>query len=235
MVKIIFTGLVVVRTKRRLFIIDKVLQALSADDLEDVFAYSLFEEGQRFIFFRLPETCFIFDELNGRWHERISTFTNNEGLSENIGWRVSNIIRAFGRTIVADVLDGRIGVLDKNVYTEYDNDRVQRTVVPPNFEAQNETFFIPTIELTMKQGVGNEDEPDPKVRLSWSRDGGATFSPERARAVGKVGERKRRPIWNRNGRFSKMATPKFEFSAPCEFVAIRADAKVIVGNPRYAS
>jgi hypothetical protein len=210
--------------------IDKALQALSDDDLADVFAYSSFEDGQRFIFFRLPDTCFVLDEINGRWHERISTYINNEGLSEDIGYRVSGLIRAFGRTFVADVLDGRIGEIDKNVYTEYENARVQRRLITPPFEAQNEAFFMPRVELTMESGVGNSDEPDPQIRMSFSEDLGATFSPERSRDV-----RKKRQIWRRNGRFSKASVIQWEFSAPCKFVAIRADAKVIVGSPRYAS
>jgi len=52
----------------------------------------------------------------------------------------------------------------------------------------------------MEAAVATPDAPDPQVRLSHSDDGGKTFSPEKSRSFGKVGEFNKRAIWRRNGR-----------------------------------
>lgn len=41
--------------------------------------------------------------------------------------------------------------------------------------------------------------PEPKVMVSLSYDGGKTFAPWVERSLGKVGEYKRRVVWNRLG------------------------------------
>jgi hypothetical protein len=58
------------------------------------------------------------------------------------------------------------------------------------------------VQLVFQQGVGlaSGQGYDPKVMLQWSDDGGRTWSSERWRALGKMGEyRKRGPTWNALG------------------------------------
>lgn len=219
--------------------IDKQLQQLTDDQIEDIVGWAEARDGAFFIGFRLPDegpvkTAFVYNENNNRWHERTSRFVDTDTVTKTVGWRVSAIITAFDRTIVTDTLDGRVGELDSDVFTEYEQTNVQRELITMPFNNQMDTFFLPAIELTMESGVGNTDIPDPKIRLSISRDG-KTFSPERVRKMGKVGNYKRRIIWRSNGRVPRLAVFKWEFSEPCKFVIIRADAKIRAGNPRYAA
>lgn len=214
--------------------VDSLIQGVTDDELEDIFSWSYSEEGAFFIGFHLPDTTIIYDEINGRWHERTSEVLVR-GETTTIGWRVASMVTAFGDVLVGDTIDGRIGTLNTDLFTEYDDDRIKRRIITQPFGNQNDTFFMPSLELTMESGVGNAAEPDPQVRLSISRDGGSIYSPERTRGVGKTGERKRRQIWNKNGRISRTDVLQWEFSAPCKFVAIRADARLKAGVQRYAA
>ena len=74
----------------------------------------------------------------------------------------------------------------------------------------------------MEQGVGNLTE-EPTVRLTWSDDGGRTFSDEIFRTLGKIGNYKRRCIWYRLGRAPRYRIFRFEFSDKFKFSATRLD------------
>ena len=60
--------------------------------------------------------------------------------------------------------------------------------------AENELFMESGAGLTSGQGS------DPQIRISYSDDGGRTFSAERARSFGKIGEYNKRIVWRRLGR-----------------------------------
>ena len=87
----------------------------------------------------------------------------------------------------------------------------------------------------MDAGAGNAQVVDPQIRLSISRDGGRSFSYERPRGIGKVGEFQRVAVWNRNGGVTSQAVLKFEWSEPAKFTILRLDAKIKSGNVRYAA
>ncbi len=51
----------------------------------------------------------------------------------------------------------------------------------------------------METGVGNGDVEDPQIILQYSNDGGHTWSNERWKSMGKIGEYGKRIRWNRLG------------------------------------
>jgi hypothetical protein len=83
------------------------------------------------------------------------------------------------------------------------------------------------IELTVESGVGNADRPDPVITMDMSDDGGKTFSYQRARKIGKIGETNKRLVWYKNGRFPRFRVLRFMLSDPVKAVIIRLDADVI--------
>jgi hypothetical protein len=212
--------------------IDKTLQRV--DDPSSIVSWSYSKDGAIFIGFRLPDTTLVYDETNNLWHERQSRYTSGTGVEYKVGWRCSSLCAAYNNVYVGDSLDGRIGTIENESFSEYTDDNIIRTIVTQPFIDQMDSFFLPTLELTMESGVGNATSTDPKIRLSISRDGGRSFSPERSRGIGPVGDFGRRAIWNRNGKFSQSAVFKWEWSEPATYQVIRADAKIKKGLPRYS-
>lgn len=210
--------------------IEGALQSLSDDEISDIYAVSYAENGAYWVGFHLPGTSFYFNEVNGRWQERQS-----ESDANILGWRVSSIVEAYGRLYVGDTQSGIIGTIENSVYTEYGND-ILRTLVTAPFAIEQNVFFLPQMELTMEGGTADEaDAPEPKIRLSISSDGGRSFTEPRIRSLGRVGDVRRRIIWNRNGRFPKTAVLKFQFSSPTKFVIVRLDVLLVPGVPRFAA
>ena len=190
--------------------IDNLLQDLTDDELSQVFAWSYAEKGAYFVGFTLPSTCVVIDTITGRWHERKSTQTIN-GVNSLTRFRVNSVVNAYGKIIVADSIDGRIGEMSREFYTEYGANIIRRVTTQPFINNMN-SFKVARLELTVESGVGNTAVVDPQMMLDISSDGGKTFKDERHRSLGKIGEYNHRAIWRRNGRYPRMAVLRFTLS-----------------------
>lgn len=200
--------------------IEEELQRYSEAEIQEAFAISYAQSGSYFIAFTVPGIdrdgrTFVFDLTTNRWHERRSEI-------EDSRWRVNSLVTAYGKVIVADSIDGRIGELSLDVYKEY-NDNIVRVVSTQPFARGGMDLRVPRLELTMEAGVGDTDAADPQVSMSFSKDGGKTFSYERNRPIGKKGEYEKRTIWRRNGRFPRYAVFRFRLSDPVKPVIIKLE------------
>ena len=208
--------------------IDSILQRFTAEEVGSAFAWSYAQRGAYFVGFSLPTTTVVIDTATGRWHERKSQIVTSKNETLTVRSRVNSMLTAYGRVVVGDSTDGRIGAFDMDGYTEYGGPLI-RTVSTQPFQNNMKPFMVPGIELTMEAGVGTAEVPDPKIRMSRSTDGGKTFSDERARGIGKVGEYGRRTIWRRNGRASRFEVFKFTLSDAVKPVIIQLTADIIGG------
>ena len=191
--------------------IDNLLQDLTDTELSQVFSYSFAEKGAYFVGFTLPTTTLEINTITGKWNERKSFIEGADGIKSLVRSRINSVINAYGKIIVGDQFDGRIGELSQEFSTEYGDNIIRRISTQP-FINNMEEFFLPKLELTIESGVGNSSVPDPQIVLDISKDGGKTFKDERWRPMGKVGEYNRRAIWRRNGRFARFSVLRFTIS-----------------------
>jgi len=201
--------------------IDKELSALTEDQVKDIYSWAYADKGAYFVGFALPETTLVYDAISKRWHERKSLVNGSLG-----AYRVNALIRAYNELWAGDFVDGRIGRVSQDIYTEYGNN-ILRTIVTQPFQNNMESFVLPELELTVESGVGNSDAMDPKVGLERSTDG-KLWSDARYRSIGKTGEYNRRVIWNRNGRASRFELFRFSMSEPVKPVFIQMTADIVV-------
>jgi hypothetical protein len=201
--------------------IDKELSALTEDQVKDIYSWAYADKGAYFVGFALPETTLVYDAISKRWHERKSLVNGSLG-----AYRVNALIRAYNELWAGDFVDGRIGRVSQDIYTEYGNN-ILRTIVTQPFQNNMESFVLPELELTVESGVGNSNAMDPKVGLERSTDG-KLWSDARYRSIGKTGEYNRRVIWNRNGRASRFELFRFTMSEPVKPVLIQMTADIVV-------
>jgi len=201
--------------------IDKELSELTETQVADIFSWAYAEKGAYFVGFALPGTTLVYDTISKRWHERKSFVDGSLG-----AYRVTALVRAYNQLWAGDLVDGRIGLLDQDTYTEYGTE-IRRTIVTQPFQNNMESFVLPELELTVESGVGNSDAMDPKVGLERSTDG-KIWSDARYRSIGKTGEYNRRVIWNRNGRASRFELFRFSMSEPVKPVFIQMTADIVV-------
>jgi len=206
--------------------IDSILQRFTDDEINESFSWTYAQKGAYFVGFSLPTTTIVIDTITGRWHERQSQISDTAGNTLTIRSRINSIVDAYGRVLVGDSEDGRVGNLDIDLFTEYGRDII-RVVSTQPFQNNMQPIMVPTLELTMESGVGNEFVSDPKIRLSISRDGGKTFDDDRTRDIGKIGEFNRRTIWRRNGRYSRFVVFRFVLSDAIKPVIIQLTADIV--------
>lgn len=203
--------------------IDSLLSTLTETAIANIYSWAYASKGAYFIGFSLPSTTLVYDTTSQRWHERKSLLDGSLG-----AFRVSSIVKAYNKVICGDVIDGRIGEIDSDVYTEYENIIIRRVATQP-FQNNMQSVFFPTLELTVESGVGNTDAPDPQITLERSKDG-KTWSGPISRSIGKIGEYSRRAIWRRNGRASRFEIFRFTLTDAVKPVIIQLTANIIGGD-----
>lgn len=204
--------------------IDNILNDYTDAVLESVFALAWANRGQYLVSFTFPDRTFIFNTSTGLWNEQKSSIENDVGDLEQTRWRVNSLVTAYGYTIVGDFVDGRIGILDIDQYTEYGNNII-RIFSPQPMANSGNSFRISHMELTMEAGIGN-GVPEPMVSMSISEDL-KTFDYERSRKIGAIGKYGQRTIWRKLGRVPRFAIFKFRISDPIKPVVIKLEANVL--------
>jgi len=198
--------------------IDNVLLALTDAQIKDVSMFSYAEGGNFFFALILPDRTFFYDASTSSatglpvWHERKTGSTQ---------WRFVNSLRIFGKTLVFDSTDGKVGFIDTTVATEL-GDIVQRTAAGAYFSNQGLPIFADRMELIGESGVGGEPgeaNNNPQVNLSWSDDGGNTFNDPQPRSMGLKDDFTQRPVWWRMGRIPATRVFKLEWNNDKSFSA----------------
>lgn len=202
--------------------IDDALKQLTDTQLSNVFAWTYTQSGETFVGFALPTTVLVYGVKSGRWHERKS-WALVDDVSSQFRWRVNSVVKAYGRILVGDSIDGRVGAIDMDCYDEYGNNIIRMVSTIP-FSNTGNPLFSPMLELTCESGVGNNVDPDPKVSMDYSLDG-KTWAPRRERRLGKKGEYKKRQIWRKIKRAARFAVFRFSISAKVKVVFIKLEGQ----------
>lgn len=160
----------------------------------------------------------VFDSKTGYWHTRQSY-----GLSR---WRVSAVAPFANKIIAGDYANGQLYVMSFETQTEAGNHLVRSILTPPvhafPYRLQFNGLFI---DAATGVGINSTDShaSDPQLMISWSDDGGYSFSTERTRALGTTAEYKRIPPVYRLGRTGQKGRIfKFSISSPVESLMISA-------------
>jgi hypothetical protein len=162
---------------------------------EDMLGFEHSDEGHQFYTLTGTDWTRTYDAATGAWHSRESY-----GIGR---WRARFPFRAWGKTIFQDELTGKLLELDSDTFTE-DGDPMIWGVDFPVMHAFPHGAIVDTLHLDVATGVGtlpaSADGYAPVMMLSWSTDGGATFTPTRELSLGAWGDRVRVST-HRLGRF----------------------------------
>ena len=205
--------------------IDNLLADVDDADIGSVVGWNYGQDGHYFTGWTLPTTAIVYDWQTGLWHERRSRYEDTDTSIVETTYRCSGFIYAHSRIYAGDLLTGNVGIVSQDVYTEYGENIMRRFSTQP-FMDNMKPFFVPSLELTVESGVGNLGEPEPQIRLDRSTDGGKTWSYERARSMGAVGEYDKRCVWRRNGRVGRFDIYRFTTTAPVKFAALALTANL---------
>lgn len=194
--------------------VDFLLQEFDPAQLEESFMMRLSQGGGEFVMYSIGDRCLGYDLSVGRWHERESRIGEDD-----FRWRVNSIVQAYNNIFAGDAVDGRIGRLDIDLTTEYENSIIRTLVTQPYFDGGNR---VKAKGIEIYTDTGNDE--DDLMRLSWSDNGGYNWSNPIYRGMGAVGEYGRRVVFDRLGSFSNTRSLRLEYSGrnPCAINKIMA-------------
>jgi len=165
--------------------------------IDDAFAYTYQHEGHEFLVMTFPtaKATWVYDASTQEWHQRghtiSSVFPNRE--------RYNCHVFAFGKHLFGDVSNGSIYQLDSTVGT-INSTRIPRERITPILTDEENRIRIAKFQLDMQEGIGDPNvSTDTSMWLSYSKDGGHTYSDEISGDMGDAGEYKTRVIWRRLG------------------------------------
>lgn len=200
--------------------IDAILQRSTPEDLANAFAFSYSQDGAIFYGFSLTNYTFVYDarasQLSQKsvWHKRSSY-----GLANKTRWRVNSVVKAYGRYLVGDSEDGRVGDLLLSAFDEY-GVAIRRTGIAGPFKDASGPLFWSKVEILVDAGQGNNTVVNPQIRLSYSDDGGRTWSYERSNSIGEKGQYAKQVTFHGLGRSLNSRMYKIEFSERVRCVVI---------------
>jgi hypothetical protein len=165
-------------------------------NLEDAEGYTYSIEGHKFYIINLGnEATYCYDVNTNLWHKR-GTWNSQTGY--NLRQRVRGITFFNNKYYVGDYSNAILYHLDPDYYSEDETD-IKRVIITPHINNENKRIFFNNFQIDFEKGVGNSDIDDPTAILSYSNDGGYTFSNDIVKKLGEIGEYYTRVKWNRLG------------------------------------
>ena len=203
--------------------IDAKIQKYNRAEIAESFALVWSRRGQTFVSFtfessRIPSRTFVYNAttsaLTGQstWHE------NQSGTSDD-RWRVQSITQsANGDLLCGDATTAKIGLLDEDAFTEYD-EPILRQVTSQPYRVLDNSQFLDNLELVVEPGVAltSGHGSDPIVRMKFSDTGWRTESAEFSRRFGKIADWDKRTKWRRQGRAPTNRSVAFVMTDPVRF------------------
>ncbi len=162
----------------------------------------------------------VYDAASGVWHSRESYGQDK--------WRAQYAVQAWGKTILGDNQSGKLFYLDSDTYTEDGGTMVWGVDSPPLHAFPN-GGVVNAVHFDMATGYGTltGQGVDPKVMLSVSKDGGATFQQYREVSIGARGAHQTRVTFRRLGKFGvKGIVFRLRISDPVARALVAVDVDV---------
>jgi len=165
--------------------------------VSDAFSYAYQFEGHEFYVINFPteRRVWAYDVSTQRWHQRAHSINGLFPDRERYNCHVF----AFGKHLLGDYSNGKIYAFSSTTHT-FDGTRVERVVVTPNITDEERRIRLSSLQLDMEEGTGDPNvTTDTSIWLSYSRNGGHTYSNEIDGGVGDAGAYAKRVMWRRLG------------------------------------
>lgn len=173
--------------------IEYAMQEMSS--ISDALSFTYQQDGKHYYVITFPtgDRTFVYNVSNNIWHERA-----NFRAGEFHRWEAQEYAFFGGKHLVCDYSEGHVYSVQKDIHTY--GSEVRKWVRSFRAEAIDMDFVRHNkLQLDCETGTGLIDGTDQQIMLRYSDDGGHTWSTERWKTMGEIGEYSRRVIWNRLG------------------------------------
>lgn len=195
--------------------------------ISDATAFYYQENGHQFYWLNFPSgnATWVYDIASSLWHERAYSTKGVYGRH-----LADCYVYAFGIHIVGDFSSGNIYQMSSSVYTDNGNPIIRQRITP-HVSKDMKRIFFESFQLDVETEIaidGSGQGSQPTAMLSWSNDGGHTWSNEHTAILCPIGVTNDRTIWRRLGN-SRNRVFKISISDPIKVVMIGAEVELTVG------
>lgn len=172
--------------------------------IDDAFAYFYEDEGGHGFYvltFPTADHTWVYDVRTEQWHERGYWSAAEGDYHADLG-RCHAWAAAWNVHLIGSRLDGTIYQSVAGLADDAGNPiRWMRRA--PHVTAENKRLFFNRFEVAMRTSASNTPGPglDPYITMRMSRDGGNTWTNEKAASLGPFAQYQRRIFWTRLGTF----------------------------------
>lgn len=172
---------------------DRAVASMST--YSDAIGFSYKMNGHVFyqLSFVVEDQTWVLDSTTGLLHQKQSWKTGG-GYGRH---RANCYCLHKDKHYVGDYENGKIYEMSASLYSD-DGEEIVRTAHMKEVDGGMRRIFFPPMQIITDAGVGTS-VLDPTIALQFSSDGGHVWSSELYATVGKVGEYKKRALWNRLG------------------------------------
>lgn len=171
---------------------------IAQEGMTDAFAFAYSDEGHKHVVFCVGSYTLVYDVATNWWHQRKN---HNPADSTDTLWRANSYMVIGGKHIVGDRKSGKLFELSHDYFLDDGDEQRWEAVSPPAHTGNQQRAFWHQFELCLQTGVGlaTGQGEDPQVFLSWTDDGGRTWSDALWRSIGVMGNYDERVEWRRLG------------------------------------
>lgn len=181
---------------------DEILSEIKNSADQNTKGFAFIDQGHIFYCLSLADRSLVYDHTTSQklkvpvWHERASY-----PVASKNKWRANCAVRYNGDTYVGDYENGNIYRLDEDYYQDNGKTLKREASFIVAQTQDRRRLFHNRLEVEFEAGVGlaTGQGSDPQAMMQYSDDGGHTYSTERWRSMGKIGEYGHRSTWRSLG------------------------------------
>jgi hypothetical protein len=203
--------------------------ALSRYDMTDAVAYAMQWDGHAWyvLHFSTSNHTWFFDASTGQWCEWLY---RNPATNEENRHRAHTHVYFAGKHLVGDWEDGKLYSLEEETFTD-NGDPIVRLRATQEMDSEGELVFYEELIVDMETGVGTESGQgsEPLLMLRYSNDSGRTWSNQKTRPIGVVGNYGARVKFGPTGA-GRNRVWEISMSDPVKFVVMGASVRAAKGT-----
>ena len=212
------------------YAIEQAISKYENPELAKAYTYS--DGGHEYYILNFDEATWVYDLSTKMWHEWAGIDESGNFVRHRI--QTSTFFTDYRLNLSGHFNAGDIYHIDPNVYKD-DQDYIVRMRIAPHLSAGGKRVFYNSLQIDMETGIGldgNVQGSDPQMILTWSNDGGHTWSSEVSASAGKkiggIGDFKKKVKWNRLGSAYDRVF-KLKTNEPVPITIIDAEIEIEVG------
>ena len=203
--------------------IDQLLASYSENQLSSLVLEVRVTKGHQFLYMHLPDCCWVYDGASSQVVGEPVWFELTSSLVGKGTYRARNFVWCYDKWLCGDPTGPEHGYLVDTLSSHYgDINGWDFTTTVVYNEGRGAIFHeLELVALTGNSVAGK----DPTIWTSYTTDG-RTWSQERPRSAGKLGERNKRLVWLQQGHMRNFRAQKFRGTSDAHISVARLEATV---------